>query len=191
MRKAVIKREDLILAAINQVYIDGLENFTPKKVSAACGISEGSVYHYFPNKQILLQECMIYILTESDKALREISLNATDERTKFFTIWNEYFRYYFTHKEQAYFHQIYRNSSLFHFDRKSDLFSCFPYLNEQIAQFHLEERIPNELFWSFVVDNILNYVLRVTEGIIEDTPENAMLYFNLVVTGIQGLFTTA
>lgn len=188
MRKAVIKKEDLILAAIDQVYAGGLENFTPKKVSVACGISEGSVYHYFPNKQVLLQECMIYIIKEADNYLRGIDLSSESQRDKFFTIWNAYFRYYFEHKEQAYFHQIYRNSSLFQFHSKDDLTGCFPFLNEQISQFHLEDNIPVNLFWSFVVDNILNYVLRVTDGDIEDTPENAALYFNLVINGIQGLF---
>lgn len=188
MRKAVIKKEDIILESIHQIYLNGLENFTPKKAAIACDISEGSVYHYFSNKQELLQECMLYILSETDKALREVPLGTQDSRSDFFTIWNEYFRYYFTHKEQAYFHQIYRNSSMFQVNKKADLLGCFPYLNEQIEQFHLEEKIAPELFWTFVIDNILNYVLRVTEGIIEDTPENAKRYFELMIGGIHGLF---
>lgn len=188
MRKAVINREDIILESIHQVYLNGLENFTPKKAAVACGISEGSVYHYFPNKQELLQACMVYILTEADNSLRAIPLDESNQRAKFATIWNEYFHYYSDHKEQAYFHQIYRNSSYYQAYTPDKMLSYFPYLDEQISQFHLEKKISIELFWTYVIDNILNFVLRVMEGVIPDTPENAMHYFELMVGGIQGLF---
>jgi len=47
-------REDIMTASIRVLRQDGALRFTTPRVAAAAGISVGSLYQYFPNKQALL-----------------------------------------------------------------------------------------------------------------------------------------
>ena len=77
MTKQEIKRENIILAAIEVFSKDGFHNSKITKIAELAGIATGSVYLYFENKEHILEEIFLRVWSVIADKFREL-IAATD-----------------------------------------------------------------------------------------------------------------
>ncbi len=65
-------REQLLLEARRQIEENGYAGTTIRSVAAACHIAVGTVYNYFPSKEILIASFMVEDWEECLKTIRKI-----------------------------------------------------------------------------------------------------------------------
>lgn len=96
-KKTKISKEDILLVAIDEFAKSGYALTTTDTIVKAAGISVGSLYNHFKNKQILFEEAIIYSYELANKIKIEVMEEEYDsefDRTKdfmkkFFTFFSE------------------------------------------------------------------------------------------------------
>ena len=84
-------REELLLNSFDLFAIHGYANVTMRQIAAELGISTGTLYHYFQNKQTILQKMIEVIALQEIKRLLEI-VYRTDDIEERVSVYLEYFK---------------------------------------------------------------------------------------------------
>lgn len=82
--------EKILLATKNLLTEDGLDGLTTSHVAKRAGISVGSLYQYFPNKQSIIQELYTSWLRDARQLFSEFDKDIS-EHLNFDTVWEELF----------------------------------------------------------------------------------------------------
>lgn len=73
--------ETLIEAGINLIDREGLENFSLRKVAAACGVSHAAPYKHFADKDVLLKAMWTHMMNKfSDRLQKSVDENANNPK---------------------------------------------------------------------------------------------------------------
>lgn len=104
MRKSLKDKELLVLEATLDLFTDGGFNSTPiSKIAKIAGISPGTIYLYFKNKQDMLDRLYLFIKKEMCQyAFCDYEEDANVE-TAFKKIWYGISNYKLTHRKEAMF----------------------------------------------------------------------------------------
>lgn len=70
--KKKIKKDQILLSAISVVNSNGYENTTMEDISKKLQMTKGSLYYYFKNKNDLMYQCHVLLLSLAIKDLTEI-----------------------------------------------------------------------------------------------------------------------
>ena len=82
----VQKKRDIALACKDLFVNNSLKDLTVSKIAANAGVSKGSIYDYFQNKEEIVFELLHHMMLEHDtqKELKLRSANSTREKVKIF-----------------------------------------------------------------------------------------------------------
>jgi AcrR family transcriptional regulator len=82
----VQKKKDIALACKNLFVNNSLKDLTVSKIAKNAGISKGSIYDYFQNKEEIVFELLYHLMMEHDERKKKKLTNAasTKERVKIF-----------------------------------------------------------------------------------------------------------
>lgn len=65
-------RERIILAAVELFTTNGIKSITMDEIAASLGISKRTLYEVFPDKETLLEECVLKSQEEGDRFVQEV-----------------------------------------------------------------------------------------------------------------------
>lgn len=186
MKKQTITPDMIKEATILYVSEYGLENVTTKKVALSMGISEGSIFHNFPNKKALLTECLCHIDRQIDEVLKTVPINGLKITKTIRNLWFAYFDYLTRHKSYAKFYRQFRQSSYYTDEVKelqSQSFTFFSrFLKNHAKYFGFD---PN-FYWVFLLETTLNFAVHVADGELPGTPRDVERIYRLVSHGFLG-----
>ncbi len=188
MRYREIEKERILAAAIKLVADSGIENFTAKKAAHKCGISEGSVFSNFKNKEILLSESLHFIDAQLDEKLKEAQWTENDAFQNVKNLWEVYFRFLTENPQYAKFYNQYRHSSFYNRDIVKEQISTLKYFISRIQKTAIFQKYDYAVFWVSAIESTINFVTRIFDGFIENNDKNKQDFFNLLFNGVSFLF---
>ena len=86
-------REKLLAEAKRQVSESGYSAMTIRSVATACGVGTGTVYNYFPSKDMLVASFMLEDWMECIQAISEGTAHATDVKAALYCMYQELLKY--------------------------------------------------------------------------------------------------
>ena len=86
-------REKLLAEAKRQVSESGYSAMTIRSVATACGVGTGTVYNYFPSKDMLVASFMLEDWMECIQAISEGAAHATDVKEALYCMYQELLKY--------------------------------------------------------------------------------------------------
>ena len=86
-------REKLLAEAKRQVSESGYSAMTIRSVATACGVGTGTVYNYFPSKDMLVASFMLEDWMECIQAISEGAAHATDVKEALYCMYQELQKY--------------------------------------------------------------------------------------------------
>ena len=86
-------REKLLAEAKRQVSESGYSAMTIRSVATACGVGTGTVYNYFPSKDMLVASFMLEDWMECIQAISEGTAHATDVKEALYCMYQELLKY--------------------------------------------------------------------------------------------------
>lgn len=187
MRKKQINPIDIMEETIHLVSELGLENLATKKISVACGISEGSLFNYFANKNDLLVKCLYYVDTEIDQVLSEVPIHLLNLKKTIRSLWFAYFNYLIDHGDYAKFYRQFRHSSYYTDEVIKGQDKSFSFFTGFLKKVVPTLQINTDIFWVFVIETTLNFAVRVADGQLPRTDKDIEKYFSLITSGIGGV----
>ena len=101
MRKQTIDAGQILEITIAQTAREGLENLSTRRIAKECGISEGSIFHYFHSKPELLAACFYHVDRQVDAQLKQVDIKLFSLRRNIRELWFLYFGYFASHGDHA------------------------------------------------------------------------------------------
>ena len=86
-------REKLLAEAKRQVSESGYSAMTIRSVATACGVGTGTVYNYFPSKDMLVASFMLEDWMECIQAISGGTAHATDVKEALYCMYQELLKY--------------------------------------------------------------------------------------------------
>lgn len=183
MNKIVTSRESILKAAKEIAYRDGISELNIRGVAAACGVSVGSIYNYFPNKGNLV----VAVIEEFWKSIFERGMCNHHSEVCFIQFFEQiYLRFYDYLKifKEDMLNQI---ALLSNSDKENGRQAESQYLSRirSVMLYHLErdesinqeiwnENFTKERFIAFVFQNMIS-MLKANEGDISFFKEILMM----------------
>ena len=166
MPKIIINaREEILKEAKRQLLENGYSATTIRSVAKATGIATGTVYNYFPSKDMLLAS---FMMEDWKEELSSVTYNSGDKREIIQGIYNAIIS--FSNKYENLFKD---KEALTAFN--SSLGDKHPILISQLASLVMDamaDKDDKEFIAAFIAESLLSYAMRGTDfdrryGIIE------------------------
>lgn len=189
MRKNSIHREEIIEATIELSAAVSLENVTTRKIAGELGISEGSIFNYFPSKSELMLSCFSHIDALAEAAIRETVLEAKDFFDGFRQLLGTYIDFFVQRPAHTKFYCQMRYSSYFespHCLREAPSFAA---LRARMADY--DPLLDSDSALSYaIVEIALGLALQIVCGHVPSAQEAREKTFALLCYGLQGPYGT-
>lgn len=189
MRKNSIHREDIIEATIKLSAAVSLENVTTRKVAALLGISEGSIFNYFPSKSELLLSCFYYIDAYAEAAVLEVSMEGEDFFGGFRQLLNAYVDFFLQHPDYTKFYCQMRHSAYFESYRLVQDAPSFAALLGRMADYD-PLLAPDSALSPMIGEIALGLALQIVCGVVPSSQKVRDKTFSLLCFGLQGPYAT-
>lgn len=173
-------------ATIAYVAAYGLENVTTKKVATAMGISEGTIFNNFPNKKVLLVECLYHIDNQIDAVFRNLPSFSPNLSKGIRNFWYVYFDYMVTHSDYAKFYRQFRQSSYYDETVVAGQDKSFSFFAKLISKNACYFGFNPHFYWTFIIETTLNFAIRVADGTLPGTPKDIERIYGLISYGFIG-----
>lgn len=99
------KKHKILLTMLELVVKQGVHGTSMSQLSRTTGIASSSIYHYFKNKQEIINEIYILIRKDFDSVFNQIDKNQTPENI-FKNYWINLFHYYTSNPLAFEFHEF-------------------------------------------------------------------------------------
>lgn len=104
------KRAAILQATLNLISAHGFHGTAMSKVAKEAGVSAGIIYHYFENKEDLIDQLYLHIKQDLSRALLAGYSDDLSIRERFGRIWSNMLHYHLDHPQETAFHEQYENS---------------------------------------------------------------------------------
>jgi len=104
------KRDAILKATLSLVSENGFHGTPMSKIAAEAGVSAGIIYHYFENKEDLIDELYKKLKIDLAQAMMDDYLEDLPLHERFRRIWRNTIRYYMVHPQETAFMEQYANS---------------------------------------------------------------------------------
>lgn len=140
-------REMLLLEARRQAKANGYGSVTVRSVARECGIGIGTVYNYFPSKEMLIAT---FILEDWEKSLSEMRCSSASGIEKFRFVWDELIRF---SSEHSYVFSDSTAEKTF----ADSFFKWHPHLRKQISEILISECAGDPFLAEFIAEAIVTW----------------------------------
>ena len=93
-------KEEILTAAARLFADNGFRNTNIIDIGKACNASKSSMYHYFPSKEVMLQEMLETHVSGLVELAEQLSKAATTPELKFREYLHLHLHYYFKHRNR-------------------------------------------------------------------------------------------
>lgn len=187
MKKQTINTDEIIEATINYVAEHSLENVTTKKIATNLGISEGSIFNYFPSKKALLTSCLNYIDSKIDGVLKSAPFQGLSIKKNLKGMWMCYFLFLIENGNYSKFYRQFRQSSYYDADVIHGQDSSYSFFTKIIQKnIHLLGFNP-DFYWVYIIETTLNFAIRIVDGELPGEPKDIERIYNLMSHGFVGI----
>ena len=162
----------------------GLENVSTKKIAETIPISEGSIFHNFPNKKALLVHCLHYIDSILNEALGSVPSCGTSLYQYMTALWYTYFKFLVSHRNYNKFYLQFCRSSYYKEETRTAPHASYPFFQKIIQNNMRLLGLDPDLIWQYLIDTSRCFALQIADGTLPDTPETYDIVFNLLTHGI-------
>jgi TetR/AcrR family transcriptional regulator, repressor of fatR-cypB operon len=113
MRKQTLDKRNALLETILELFVEqGVHNTSISQIAEVSGICVGSIYHYFKDKNDMVNALYIEIKTRLARHLTPSFSDTADFRRSFSMLANSAIRYFMDHPSELLFLEQYENSPL-------------------------------------------------------------------------------
>ncbi len=152
------KRERFLQAALKLFAANGLQNTSTAEIAKAAGTAAGTLFLYFPTKQDLINELVLWISQAEADTINGLLTPSLSVRDAFFVIWDGSIRWLLENPDAYKYSQQIRDSGLISAEvsRKSGEFFSFYYTAIQKGlQEGLIKPYPIDLIGGFLYQGIV------------------------------------
>ena len=187
MKKQTITKQLILEATIDFVAAQSLENITTKKIAMNLGISEGSIFNYFPNKKTLLAHCFYYINDKINEVLNSTLFQGDPRSANIKELWLHYFLYLISHGNYTKFYRQFKQSSYYDksIKEQDDFYSFFIKIIPKKNRLTSFNPI---IYWVYFIETTLNFAIRIIDGELPGEPSDINEIYNLMFHGFIGIF---
>lgn len=111
MPKEKSKKDLLLRSALELFVSSGFENSPTAKIAKNAGVATGTLFHYFPSKEVLINELYLEIKKEMVNAMKKDLDQAMTIRQKIACLWTNIIRWDLENPEKDKFFAMYGTSS--------------------------------------------------------------------------------
>ena len=101
------KRKKILAGALRLFTQKGIDSTSTASIAKEAGVGTGTVFHYFSNKEELVNECFKHVKKELRESLKEIDSDDFVEKTQAY--WRSAVEWYLDNEAQAQFLSIYQH----------------------------------------------------------------------------------
>lgn len=171
------KIQKIYNATLELVVEEGIDAINISKIAKKSGVASGTIYIYFENKEVLLNELYSYVcnLWQEKVDLKE---NSDDFRENLYKIWNENIKFSFSNYNEMYFKMLFMHSKYidnFNKNKNFELIIIFYKMFDMAKEKGLVKDISSELIYSMVegtMFQVINYLKKINnydKKIIDDS----------------------
>ena len=199
------KSKNIMEATMQIVAEQGLTALSTRLAARRAGVSDGLMYRFFESKDELLYACFESVHREiaglfdgmtEELAAKGLMNEKADPSQLMHVIWEKYFRFLIQNGYKTLFYFEYRNSSYIKQiqerdeDARATYFEGFvSIMNLAEEMFHFEGKISEAVLWSYILDTSGMFAGRIIRGELPDTEETITQVWQLMGSGLNGLFT--
>ncbi len=150
-------REKLLTEAKRQVREQGYSSMTIRSVATACGVGTGTVYNYFPSKDMLIASFMLEDWMVCIETISKGMAQADDVKDALYCMYQELLKY----KEK---YQLLFNDENAEAGYNASFMKRHQLLREQLAEpikawTHNQDRVDDKFLAEFVAENMLTLAM--------------------------------
>lgn len=128
----VEKRTAILNATLDLISEHGFHGAPISKIAKQSGVSAGIIYHYFADKDDLIQALYVHIKEHLLEAMMIGNPQEAPWPDSFITLWLNSYQYYVRHPQQTRFIEQYENSPYPQFEENEDLLAKYAWLVQLI-----------------------------------------------------------
>lgn len=184
------KQEQLFDAALKLFIEYGFHATPTSKIAKEAGVANGTLFHYFPTKEQLINELYLKIKVHLITFLLEGLENKETTRQKIEYFWTRYIRWGTTNRDKFIFLNHFHNSPFIHSVSREEAIKGFQFvfdiLEEGISEktlINIDVHLMNEFIFSSAIA-IVNYHFINTKEVTKDDLE---MYFKVLWRGIVNI----
>ena len=164
------KRDDILEATLNLVSENGFHGTPMSKIAKDAGVSAGIIYHYFENKEDLIDELYKKLKIELAQAMMDGYSEDLPLHERFCRIWRNTIRYYIAHPKETAFMEQYANSPYMKPETEAASMKFFePILAfmEYAKQQGVVKDMPDEMIAAFTLETAILLAKKHASGRLE------------------------
>ncbi|HEX2916250.1 MAG TPA: TetR/AcrR family transcriptional regulator [Chloroflexia bacterium] len=116
MAKVIDKQSAIVNAALKLLVENGFHNTPMSLIAREAGVSAGIIYHYFENKEDLINQIYLEIDAQLSQALLGDKLDNLEGLELLRQAWLDLYAFYVAHPVEALFLEQYKNSPFYKLD---------------------------------------------------------------------------
>ena len=148
------KKTIILNAALDLIDAQGIHNAPMAKIAKDANVAAGTLYLYFENKQVLVDELYTSIKSDMSKSILELVNKAETFEEKLYMCWRGFLDYFMENPKKT---------------RFLDIYSCSSYISTQLVDSNyklfdvyinmIKEAIEKKIIKDLPVVTILSYVI--------------------------------
>lgn len=108
------KRQKILETTIRLITEQGFQGAPMSQIAREADVAAGTIYHYFPSKEALIQAIYEQLTAEIGAVIREVDEPDLSVETRFYEIWLNIFRYFIRNHEKFLFLEQFDHSPFSH-----------------------------------------------------------------------------
>ena len=171
------KIQKIYNATLELVMEEGIDAINISKIAKKSKVASGTLYIYFENKEVLLNELYSYVCNLWQEKV-DLAEDINDFRENLYKIWNENIKFSFDNYNEMHFKMLFIHSKYineFNRNKASELITIFYKIFDEAKEKGLVKNISSELMYSMVegtIFQVINYLKKINnydKQIIDDS----------------------
>jgi len=161
------KRAAILTASLDLISERGFHNTPVSLIAGQAGVSAGIIYHYFDNKEDLIDELYKEIKLDLVRAMLEGYAEDLPLHERFRVIWLNAARYYLNHPRETVFMEQYANSPFLKPETEAEYLKHFKPISDFMAYAMREgviKKMPPEMLVTYTIEAAISLAKKHAAG---------------------------
>jgi AcrR family transcriptional regulator len=158
------RRQKLLASALKLFVAKGVTDTSTAEIAREAGVAAGTLFLYFPTKQVLLDELILGIGREQSAHIQELLVTPLPARESFYTIWQGTLHWFMDHPDAYQYVQQVRDTGMISAPAVQESASFFGYYYDAIQKGLAEGSIksyPMDLIGGVLYQSIVAAMNRI------------------------------